>query len=673
MYPLCTKCQHNLVNLNNATAIGANAVVDANDKIRLGDVNVTVVETDGDFHSTGGGFISGSTTTFGDGSITLSAGTNLNVDSDTLFVDNANDRVGLGTTTPGEQLEITGNFELPATTATDGIIMSNGSRFIHNFGPGNFFAGVNAGNLTMTGSGNTGVGGDTLLFNTTGSYNTAVGDNALLSNGVGFSNTAVGDDALLFNTLGGENTAVGEAALVSNTTGDDNTAVGQVALELNTTGSDNTGIGWGALDSNTTGDNNTALGNRANVSTGNLTNATAIGAGAIVDASNKIRLGDANVTVVETDGDFETTGNLRLPTTTATDGIIMSNGSRFIHNYGTDNFFAGVNAGNLTMTSSGNTGVGVNALQSNTSGFDNTAVGKGALDSNTTGSFNTAVGNDALILNTIGFDNTAVGEGALDSNTTGLFNTAVGDDALDSNTIGIENTAIGWHALNNNTTGSKNTALGDSANVSVGNLTNATAIGASATVDASNKIRLGNTNVTVIEGTVAYTFPSDFNMKENFLAVDGEQVLEKIRDFNLQSWNYKGHDPSQFRHYGPTAQEFYAAFGKDDIGTIGTDTTINGGDMDGILMTAIQALEERTANLEILIARNEELTLHMLEQERKIERLEAQVGTQGSIAESVSSSDNNVVVLAGGMAGVLIVLSIMVGWYVRRQSRVKQV
>jgi hypothetical protein len=48
-----------------------------------------------------------------------------------------------------------------------------------------------------------------------------------------------------------------------------------------------------------------------------------------------------------------------------------------------------------------------------------------------------------------------------------------------------------------------NTAIGAGANVSTGNLTNATAIGFNATVDASNKIRLGDAAVNVIEGQVA--------------------------------------------------------------------------------------------------------------------------------------------------------------------------
>jgi hypothetical protein len=45
------------------------------------------------------------------------------------------------------------------------------------------------------------------------------------------------------------------------------------------------------------------------------------------------------------------------------------------------------------------------------------------------------------------------------------------------------------------------------------------------------------------------------------------------------------------------AQDFFAAFGNDGVGKIGTETTINSGDIAGILMIAVQALENRTAEL----------------------------------------------------------------------------
>jgi hypothetical protein len=96
---------------------------------------------------------------------------------------------------------------------------------------------------------------------------------------------------------------------------------------------------------------------------------------------------------------------------------------------------------------------------------------------------------------------------------------------------------------------------------------------------------------------VAFTASSDKTKKENFKPVDGEEVLRKIRGFELTSWSFIGHDPKEFRHYGPMAQDFFAAFGHDGIGKIGTETTINSGDIAGILMVAVQALEKRTAEL----------------------------------------------------------------------------
>jgi hypothetical protein len=139
--------------------------------------------------------------------------------------------VGIGTTTPNEQLEITGNLRLPVSTASVGLIKSGSNRFIHNFGINNFFAGVNAGNLTMTFvGGNTGVGVNALFSNTTGHNNTAYGWQALYSNTTGYINTASGVGALYSNTTGYLNTANGWQALYNNTTGNHNTANGTNAL-----------------------------------------------------------------------------------------------------------------------------------------------------------------------------------------------------------------------------------------------------------------------------------------------------------------------------------------------------------------------------------------------------------------------------------------------------------
>ncbi len=125
---------------------------------------------------------------------------------------------------------------------------------------------------------------------------------------------------------------------------------------------------------------------------------------------------------------------------------------------------------------------------------------------------------------------------------------------------------------------------------------------------------------------------SDSTKKENLKLACGEDVLEKVRGLRLGSWNYKGQEPAQYRHYGPMAQEFFAAFGHDGIGVIGNDTTIASADIDGINLIAIQALEKRTAELETVKA---ELAVvkaqlsEMNEVKAKLARLESSLQNLG--------------------------------------------
>lgn len=145
-------------------------------------------------------------------------------------------------------------------------------------------------------------------------------------------------------------------------------------------------------------------------------------------------------------------------------------------------------------------------------------------------------------------------------------------------------------------------------------------------------VRLGDSSVTVIQGQVGFTAVSDKNRKENFQAVDGEEVLRKIRGFQIPSWNYIGHDPTQFRHYGPMSQDFFAAFGQDSIGTIGTETTITTTDLTGILMIAVQALEKRTTDL---TWENELLQGALAERTSELEYERASIRTRMELLEQM--------------------------------------
>ena len=152
-------------------------------------------------------------------------------------------------------------------------------------------------------------------------------------------------------------------------------------------------------------------------------------------------------TTISITGSASITANLTIPVTTgATVGVILSGANRYIHNYGTGNFFAGILAGNFTLSSLYNVGVGDNVLSGSTTGSRNVAVGYDALRFNTSGTNNAVVGYSALTANTVGHSNVAIGINALSVNVGGVRNTAVGTDALFSNISGNQSVAIGNQA-----------------------------------------------------------------------------------------------------------------------------------------------------------------------------------------------------------------------------------
>lgn len=274
------------------------------------------------------------------------------------------------------------------------------------------------------------------------------------------------------------------------------------------------------------------------------------------------------------------TGATHIASNLFLDSSLYLQGTKFISLSDTNNLFIGSNAGTHTITSD-NTSLGVSTLFTNTAGYANTAIGSNALYSNVSGRANTATGAyalytngaseantatgayalynnqsgdgntvtgaNAMYLNVNGWHNTATGVSALYSNISGAFQSAYGFEALYNNNAGAFNTGLSYHALYGNTTGnynvavgvraldknstgSNNTALGTDADASAVNLTNATVIGYNATVNASNKVVIGNSAVTVIGGQVGWSTLSDGRFKKNIKTdVPGLLFINKLQ------------------------------------------------------------------------------------------------------------------------------------------------
>ena len=172
-----------------------------------------------------------------------------------------------------------------------------------------------------------------------------------------------------------------------------NTAIGVQPLTINTTGYNNTAVGYNALDNNKTGYNNTAIGYAADTNLDYHYNATAIGYQAIVTASNRVQLGNTNVTSVTTNGKL-TSGTVTYPNTDGTNGqFLATNGAGNVN-------WTTLDAGTLSGTTlkSTITGSSLTSVGTITSGVWSgtaVAVGKG-------GTGLTSVGTNGQVLSSNG-------------------------------------------------------------------------------------------------------------------------------------------------------------------------------------------------------------------------------------------------------------------------------
>lgn len=90
----------------------------------------------------------------------------------------------------------------------------------------------------------------------------------------------------------------------------------------------------------------------------------------------------------------------------------------------------------------------------------------------------------------------------------------------------------------------------------------------------------------------SWTNNSSRDVKENFELLNPQEVLTKISELQVESWNYKI-EGSSIKHIGPFAEDFYDVFG------VGNDNKhISSLDTSGVALLGIQGLLTRTQSLE---------------------------------------------------------------------------
>jgi hypothetical protein len=224
------------------------------------------------------------------------------------------------------------------------------------------------------------------------------------------------------------------------------------------------------------------------------------------------------------------------------------------------------------------------------------------------GSYNTSFGIKALYSNTTGYLNSAQGYGVLYSNTTGWYNSAQGYEALYSNTTGNSNSALGFQAGYNSSvplqTITNSTFLGYRSNSSVDGITNSTAIGNGAQVTQSNQVVLGNSSVTqtLLNGNVGIGTTNPTYL----LSVNG--IVEAKEVIVQTSWSDYVFSPGY--RLAPLAEVEQQIKSEKHLPGIPSAQQVAA---HGISIGDMQAR---------LLAKIEELTLHQIEQEKRIQKLE---------------------------------------------------
>lgn len=333
-----------------------------------------------------------------------------------------------------------------------------------------------------------------------GNYNTFFGFQAGVANTSGTENHFNGYQSGLSNTIGKQNYFSGVNSGKANTTGNWNHFEGFEAGKSNISGGHNYFSGYEAGFSNTAAHFNQFIGYQAGFSN---------------------TFGTENHFVGYYAGRSNITGNYNF-----FEGYFAgaSNTS------GTENHFTGYNAGKNNTTGQLNYFSGYNSGSANTTGNWNQFEGFEAGKSNISGGHNFFSGFQAGYTNTTAHFNQFMGYQCGYANATGTQNLFIGYNAGRYNASGNQNVSVGSYSLTTNTAGSNNTAIGYDADVSSDFLFNATAIGSNALVNASNKVVIGNTNVTSIGGYANWSNFSDGRFKRNVKEdVPGLAFINKLR------------------------------------------------------------------------------------------------------------------------------------------------
>ena len=159
------------------------------------------------------------------------------------------------------------------------------------------------------------------------------------------------------------------------------------------------------------------------------------------------------------------------------------------------------------------------------------------------------------------------------------------------------------------------------------------------------------------------------NRLTNYAApVDAQELLARLAEIPITTWNYKAQDPS-IRHIGPMADDFNALV--EGLGGEGEDY-INTLDADGVALAAVQGLYAQNQALEV---ENAALRQRVDGLEARLSALEAKASSEAAASPIQAGLLPGAILPWAGvlLAGLGVVLSLPKGlvWVLRRGGGLK--
>ncbi len=277
---------------------------------------------------------------------------------------------------------------------------------------------------------------------------------------------------------------------------------------------------------------------------------------------------------------------------------------------GNDNTFVGFEAGSLNTTGRGHTYVGSQAGNIADGGVNNTALGANAGRNLTDASYSTFLGHSAGRFNTTGNANTLIGSYAGYRGTTGQDNVIIGSSAGFEITSGRNNVYIGRLAGQDNQTGRDNVFIGYRAGFNETNVSDRLLISNNDTRNliegdfATNQVAIGADPNNL--GTNNSSFATGFT-----LSVHGAAIAEELKIRTIPTWpDYVFTPEHQLKSLEEVEQHI-----------------IDHGHLPN--MAPAQEIEKEgyyIGQMDVKLLENiEELMLHVIELNKKVKSLEAEL------------------------------------------------